>query len=392
VRGFSEPASPELVFPTKPGAERRRSRNPRTCEPRTCGPVGDIAIALRKRNCYSDRLMAHAEGWLLLVHQLPPKPLYLRAQVRRRLAQVGALPLKNSVYVLPDRNDCLEDLQWIAQEAAAGGGEACVCRVEFIDGVSPAELKARFQAATDERLTAHKVLLAQRLAQVRRRKTVSSAGTDPLRLQRQVDEALRTDFFASDVGTEVRTLMTAIKSAIAQSARKAQPPAKPASSLKGRVWVTRRDPHIDRLATAWLIRRFVDPAARFRFVDRSGGPARPEERSFDMTGADFTHEGDRCSFETMCARLGLTDPALRELAEIVHDLDLKDNKFGRADAAGVQRLVDGLSASYPDSGTRTIAALPLFDALFASFGGRLPKPGARQPKRDVTRRKGRASR
>ena len=317
--------------------------------------------------------MAPAEGWLLLVHQLPPKPLYLRAQVRRRLAQVGALPLKNSVYVLPDRNDCLEDLQWIAQEAVAGGGEACVCRVEFIDGVSPAELKARFQAATDERLKEHKVLLAQRLADVRRRKTASH-GADLLRIQRQLDEALRTDFFASDVGTEVRTLMTAIRSAIARSARKSQPPARSASSLKGRVWVTRRDPHIDRLATAWLIRRFVDPAARFRFVDRSGGPTRAAERSFDMTGADFTHEGERCSFETMCARLGLTDPALGELAEIVHDLDLKDNKFGRADAAGVQRLVDGLSASHPDSGTRTIAALPLFDALFASFGGRLPKP------------------
>jgi hypothetical protein len=158
------------------------------------------------------------------------------------------------------------------------------------------------------------------------------------------------------------------------------------------VWVTRRDPHIDRLATAWLIRRFVDPAARFRFVDPSGGATRPAERSFDMTGADFTHEGDRCSFETMCARLDLADPALGQLAEIVHDLDLKDSKFGRADAAGVQRLVDGLSASHPDSGTRTIAALPLFDVLFASFGGRLPTLRASQHGRDAAGHKGRARR
>ena len=325
--------------------------------------------------------MARPDGWLLLVHQLPPKPLYLRAQVRRRLTQVGALPLKNSVYVLPDRNECLEDFQWIAQEATAGGGEACVCRVEFIDGVSPDELKARFRAATDERLKGYKVLLAQRLAAVRGRKTRSSGESDLVRLQRQIDEALRTDFFASDLATEVRTLMTAIRTAIAKSAAKSQPSGPSAGSLKGRVWVTRRDPHIDRLATAWLIRRFVDPAARFRFVDPSGAATRPEERSFDMTGADFTHEGDRCSFETMCARLGLTHPAIGELAEIVHDLDLKDNKFGRADAAGVQRLVDGLSASHPDSGTRTIAALPLFDALFASFGGQLPRSRARRAQR-----------
>ena len=317
--------------------------------------------------------MADSDGWLLLVHQLPPKPLYLRAQVRRRLTQVGALPLKNSVYVLPDRNECLEDFQWIAQEATAGGGEACVCRVEFIDGVSPDDLKKRFQAATDERLQEHKAVLARRLAEIRRRKTASPGGLDLLRLQKQLDDALRTDFFASEVGTEVRTLMAAIKTAIAKTSARTSPPAMSAGSLKGRVWVTRRDPHIDRLATAWLIRRFVDPAARFRFVDRSGGPTRPGERSFDMTGADFTHEGDRCSFETMCARLGLKDPALGELAEIVHDLDLKDGKFGRADAAGVQRLIDGLTASHPDSSSRTTAALPLFDALFASFGGKVPK-------------------
>lgn len=335
--------------------------------------------------------MAPVTGWLLLVHQLPPKPLYLRAQVRRRLAQVGALPLKNSVYVLPDRNTCLEDFQWIAQEAAAGGGEACVCRVEFIDGVSSDELKKRFQAATDDLLKGHKVVLAQRLAETRQRKTAAIGGSDLLRMQRQVDEALRNDFFASDTASEVRTLMTAIKTAIAKNALPSRAPGPSPNSLKGRVWVTRRDPHIDRLATAWLIRRFVDPAARFRFVDPSGGPTRPEERSFDMTGADFTHEGERCSFETMCGRLGLDDPAIGELAEIVHDLDLKDNKFGRADAAGVQRLVDGLSASHPDSGTRTIAALPLFDALFASFGGRLPKPGTRA-RRSVARKKGRPRR
>jgi hypothetical protein len=157
---------------------------------------------------------------------------------------------------------------------------------------------------------------------------------------------------------------------------------------KGQVWVTRRDPHIDRLATAWLIRRFVDPAARFRFVDPAGGAARPGERSFDMVGAEFTHEGDRCSFETLCRRSGLADRALQQLAEIVHDLDLKDGKFGRPDAPGVQKLVDGLSASHPDSTSRVDAALPIFDVLFASFGGQLPAARAgRSPGRAARRTK-----
>lgn len=153
------------------------------------------------------------------------------------------------------------------------------------------------------------------------------------------------------------------------------------ADLRRRVWVTRRDPHIDRLATAWLIRRFVDPAARFRFVDASGGAVKPAERSFDMTGAHFTHEGDRCSFETMCRRLGLDDEALKHLGEIVHDLDLKDSKFGRPDAAGVQRLVEGLSAAHEDSAARINAALPMFDALFAGFGGERPRLAPSRPVR-----------
>ena len=181
---------------------------------------------------------------------------------------------------------------------------------------------------------------------------------------------MRLDFFHSDAGKEVDTLMTAIRKMLQPSGK---PTARlaPHGELKGCVWVTRRDPHIDRLATAWLIRRFVDPAAKFRFVDPSGARTRRGEKSFDMVGADFTHEGNRCSFETMCHRLRLNDPALSHLGEIVHDLDLKDKKFGRSDAAGVQRLVDGLSAAHADSNARVTAALPIFDALFASFGGKL---------------------
>ena len=316
--------------------------------------------------------MSDEAGWLLLIHQLPARPLYLRAQVRRRLAQVGALPLKNSVYVLPDRASCLEDFQWIAQEAAAAGGDASVCRAEFVGDAAAAALRARFQDAAGERFAPIKSALAQRLSELRRRRPgVGDAAL--VRLQRMADAAAQLDFFQSEAGKEVQTLMAAIKKLLRPPSKKTRSDAATRSDLHGRVWVTRRDPRIDRLATAWLIRRFVDPAARFRFVDPAGGPVRAGEKSFDMVGADFGHDGDRCSFETMCRRCGLKDTALQQLAEIVHDLDLKDGKFGRTDAAGVQRLVDGLGAAHPDSGARINAALPLFDALFASCGGRLPR-------------------
>jgi hypothetical protein len=322
--------------------------------------------------------------WLLLIHQLPPRPLYLRAQVRRRLTQVGALPLKNSVYVLPDTASCLEDFQWIAQEAAASGGEASVCRAEFPESAVSAELLSRFRESTVSRFEPIKAALEKQLSDLRRRKRGTSAAGATTRLQQMAEDAMRLDFFQSAAGKEVQTLMSAIRKLLQPAARAGAHDAS-GRELKGLVWVTRRDPHIDRLATAWLIRRFVDPAARFRFVDPAGGPVRPAEKSFDMIGGDFTHEGDRCSFETMCARLNLKDPGLVHLAEIVHDLDLKDGKFGRPDAVGVQRLVDGLSAAHADSNARVTAALPIFDTLFASFAGRLPGVGASPRRHKVAR-------
>jgi hypothetical protein len=334
--------------------------------------------------------MAVSTSWLLLIHQLPPRPLYLRAQVRRRLAQVGAMPLKNSVYVLPGTAGCLEDLQWIAQEAIAGGGEAVVCRAEFVGTPTDNELRTRFLDDATGRFTPVKEALAEHLKVQRRRKHASPPGPEVLRLQRMVDAAAKTDFFGAEAGVEVQTLMTAIRNMLKTSTSNRTAGGYSDADLKGRVWVTRRDPHIDRLATAWLIRRFVDPAARFRFVDAAGGTVVKGERSFDMVGADFTHEGDRCSFETMSARLSLEDPALAQLAEIVHDLDLKDGKFGRPDAAGVQRLVDGLCAAHADSGARVQAALPIFDTLFASFGGR--KLEARSPKRRIRTNRNRGRR
>jgi hypothetical protein len=313
--------------------------------------------------------------WLLLVHQLPPRPLYLRAQVRRRLAQVGALPLKNSVYVLPDLGECREDLQWIAQEAVAGGGDASVCRAEFVEGLVDAELQTRFQQASEQRFGAVQTELQRKLSELRRGKPAASGGATIERLQRTLEAAAETDFFNSEAGAKARQLMAEIRNMLRPSKNEASTSAVSRKDLQRRVWVTRRDPHIDRLATAWLIRRFVDPAARFRFVDPSASTVKRGERSFDMTGADFTHDGDRCSFETMCDRLGLKDDALRQLAEIVHDLDLKDSKFGRADAVGVQRLVEGLSAAHADSAARVTAALPIFDVLFAAFGGHLARAG-----------------
>ena len=325
-----------------------------------------------------------SSAWYLLIHQLPPRPLYLRAKIRRRLGKVGALAIKNSVYVLPARPDCLEDFTWIAQEAVSGGGEACVCRAEFVTGLATDALVARFASDVSVRYAPVRTALDHLLRQIRktRGRETSGIGARLLQLRKQVQDIGRTDFFGSTAGREVETLMTAIEHVRSQGkSRTAAGPALSRADLVGRVWVTRADPHVDRLATAWLIRRFVDPAARFRFVDPSNPAGRPGELSFDMAGATFGHEGDCCSFETMTARLGLSDPALRHIGEIVHDVDLKDGKFGRPDAPGVAQLVQGLVHAHADSAARVTAALPVFDALHASFGGKPPVRAGRARRR-----------
>jgi len=156
---------------------------------------------------------------------------------------------------------------------------------------------------------------------------------------------------------------------------------------QGRRWVTRRNIHIDRLASAWLIKQFIDKHPRFYFV--AEGEKVENAIPFDMFGADFTHHGEDCTFETMLKRFGLADiKGLRELAEIVHDIDLKDDKFQRLEAGGVKAIVDGLSETFADDRKRLQQASVIFDGLFRLLDKQSPKKQRRPaPKRNVSRRK-----
>lgn len=312
--------------------------------------------------------------WLFIIHQLPPEPPYLRAKIRNRLARIGAVALKNSVYALPERDDCLEDLQWIAEEATSGGGEAFVCRVELVAGLADEDLLARFQRAA----TAAYATL--------------SSEVEVGHLRRRLAECEAIDFFAAPGRKEAETMLRKLEKRPA-GPRAGRSAVSRDAGLRGRTWVTRHGPKIDRLASAWLVRRRVDPKARIRFVDPERYRKRAGELSFDMVGGDFTHEGDRCTFETLLARLGLVEPALTAVAEIVHDLDLKDDKFGRPEVAGIGRLIDGLVAQRASDEARLEQGLALFDALHASLAQPAPPRAGRsaarppRPSRRATRRR-----
>ena len=291
--------------------------------------------------------------WLLLFHQIPPKPDYFRVKVWRRLRRIGAVAVKNSVWVLPYNEQAVEDFRWLLQEIMAGGGEGSVCRGDFVDGLRDGDVEALFQKAR-----AADYASVARDAQRSARKKVPAEGA---RLDQKLAEIAAIDYFKTPNRQGAVRLVKRLE-ARARSAR--------AGRTRGKTWVTRRGVFVDRIASAWLIKRFIDPAARFKFVAPEGYTARKGEQRFDMFEAEYTHEGDRCTFETLLRRFRLRDPALRAIGEIVHDIDCKDAKFGRAEATGVERLLAGIARKHATDATRLRLVATVFDNLYQSFAKR----------------------
>ena len=318
-----------------------------------------------------------APRWLLLIHQLPTQPAYQRVKVWRRLQALGAVAVKKSVYALPLSDDALEDFLWTAKEVEAAGGEALVCEAHLLQGTTNEQLRALFDSAraqdyegvVSEAKDLQKQLIKRKIASVE----VSSGAAGTRRLRKRFKEITEVDFFgangreaADGLLREVEARVVALTRPPASSAQSAQATT-PAQTLRGKTWVTRRGVKIDRVACAWLIKRFIDPKATFRFVDPADYQRASGELRFDMADAEFTHRGDRCSFEVLLTAADLNEPALIAIAEIVHDLDLKDEKFGRSEADGVRHVMAGLTLATDDDEVRIRQASDLFDNLYRSF-------------------------
>ncbi|NOK19723.1 chromate resistance protein ChrB domain-containing protein [Corallococcus carmarthensis] len=312
--------------------------------------------------------------WLLLLHQLPTQPAYLRVKVWRHLQRIGAISLKNSAWVLPANEDTREDLQWVAQEVAREGGEASMLEARLLEGLDDEAVAALFIAARDADYHA----LAEEARELERetRRTLRKQGPQALsaglaRLRRRLDEVALIDFFNAPGRETLEGLLGALDEMLASALRKEAAPAPAPADVtarpRGATWVTRKGVHVDRMASAWLIRRFIDPEARFRFVPgRSHAPS-PGELRFDMFEGEYSHEGELCTFEVLVQRFGLRDGALVALREMVHDIDLKDAKFGRPETAGLERLVAGIALNNPTDEERLARASAVLDDLYAVF-------------------------
>ena len=316
------------------------------------------------------RVLAHS--WLLLIHQLPAKPAYLRVKIWRRLQGIGAVAIKNAVHALPMNEETQEDFEWLLREIREGGGEAFVCEARLIDGLSDEEVRALFDRARDADYAAL-AKEAQGLAQSRRRKAGAKAGADAVTELRAQVARLRkrlVEIAAIDSRERAEELLGGLEAQLdkdAPVAGKTSTQPNVLETLRNRTWVTREGVYADRIASAWLIRRFIDPEARFKFVSGKGYRPQEGELRFDMFEAEFTHEGDECTFEVLVERAALRDSALRAIAEIIHDIDLKDDKFGRTEVAGIRTLIDGIRVSTNDDARRIERGSEAFNDLYEFF-------------------------
>ncbi len=309
----------------------------------------------------------------MLIHAIPTKPLYLRVKVRNSLARLGASALKGSVYVVPARDQLLSPLLEIAAEVRRGGGTARILEGRFVEEHEQAALVAAFNAKRDAEYQALARDAAE-LASRMKRHSADASGPVHARIgyaTRRLAAIERVDFFGAPSRPQAVARVAELGELLA-----AEPPRPGAGNrgLVGRTWVTRQGVQVDRIASAWFIRRFVDPGARFRFVDPANPEVRPGEISFDMVDGDFTHEGDRCSFETLIFRTQTRDPALARVAEIVHEMDIKDGKYSSPETKGVQRMLAGMLVATPADEDRLDRGFAMLDDLYQSFQHRLP-PG-----------------
>lgn len=310
--------------------------------------------------------------WAMLMPNLPSGATTQRVRIWRRLQAVGAVAVRPAVYVLPNEDQHVETLNWVAREIESLGGQASLCAGSFLDDATDSDIEHRMVEARAADYTA----LAEEARAVRKalsaRKPPTEAALEQLvgKLRRRFDEVAAIDFLSAPSRQTAESLLVGLELELTRRASKSPRHRSTLEKMPrpvGATWVTRAGVHVDRIACAWLIRRFVDPTAKLKFVAPTGYRPAPGEVRFDMYDAELTHVGDRCSFEVILERMSVDDPALVAIGEIVHDLDVRDGKFGRAEAPGVAALITGVCATHRDDLDRIAAATPAFEALYACF-------------------------
>lgn len=341
---------------------------------------------------------AQQPAWLLLVHQLPSRPSNVRVRTWRRLQDVGALSVKNSVYVLPNSKQAQEDLEWIKSEVVAMKGQATVFAADSVDSLSDGEIISTFRRTRQKDYDEVHGEARNLLTKTGRKRPISSPVRRHLAhraqlLRKQWDRIASIDFFGAPSREEALAALRNLEELLTKQGPALEEPSAKGKTLKPRtfrnqLWITRPRPGIDRMASAWFIRHFIDPGAKFGFVERADDM--PSAIPFDMFGVDFSHQGNNCTFETLADRFGLQQSSLKWLEQIVHNLDLKDNKYVVPEAPAIGLLVDGLQQMFSDDLELLERGITLFEALHRSSAAE--RSPTRKPSKATPRRRRKVSR
>lgn len=299
--------------------------------------------------------------WILLLFSLPSGSGTARVGVWRKLKKSGALPFKTSAYLLPNRTELVERFQWLALQVKDAGGDATLVFAAELEGVTHDGLVRQFHQARAAEYGEISTGLNELIARHRKKPDQSLAG-ELEKFRRRHEEIGRIDFFGCPAAGDVAMLIERAASLSEKRGKRGKNVALSLRRFGGKIWLTRPQPAIDRVGSAWLIQRFIDPKARFVFAT---DPATcPEAIPYDMSAGEFTHHDDDCTFETLLKRFDLKDPALKQLAGMIHDADLADGKFQAVEAIGLDRVFKGWARLGVADDEILARGLPCFDALY----------------------------
>jgi hypothetical protein len=299
-------------------------------------------------------------------------------KIWRRLQSLGAVAIKNSVYVIPENEETLEDFQWVLREIVEGGGEASICSASFIEGLNDDQIKAMFRSARDldySQISEEAKLILNStpgtLATITEEET-KYIEANLSKLKKNLSSVYKLDFFKASGRQPAENLLEQIEfwlnAALAKNVTQNNGQQKPSlAGLRACTWVTRKGLHVDRIACAWLIHRFIDPDSQFKFVSSKGYRPKKEEIRFDMFEGEFTHEGERCTFETLVELYFSSDHALVQIGHIIHDLDFKESKFGKLETIGIGSIIDGLTLTHRSDEARLKRGSAILDDLYEYF-------------------------
>ncbi len=319
-----------------------------------------------------------AREWLLIFYSVPSNPVSNRMMIWRKLAKVGAVQLKGAVYILPATEEHEEFLQWLIGEVKAMGGDGAFVRSDEIRTMTDADIRALFTAQVDHEYSRLEkaINVLERKIQSIRKGTKSEEGkhlgTQAAKFMKEIEDIVKRDFFSSSTGQEMKKRIQVLEAGLRDAGKKS--PEAAASVTPRRLqhyqeknWATRKNPFVDRMASAWLIKRFIDPKATFTFIDeRDIGSLDNTALAFDMRGAEFTHVGDLCTFEVLVKSFGIKDKAVKKIAEIVHDLDVKDEKYGKPETAGVEEILAGIRKTAKSDADGLERGMAAFEMLYQS--------------------------